>query len=148
MTAAVLRAGWCQCGRRIHGRSHTARFCLECAAVLADCPHCPSKAASEGLPACSRHLEAELGITYRQLDYWTRNGLLRPERRPNAAGAYAGSGVWRRWPEAEVEIARRMGVLTRAGVTVALAAAFARESWPSGEIAPGITLTVQEVPGG
>lgn len=37
--------------------------------------------------------------------------------------------------------------LTVAGLTRPSALRFARESWPSGEIAPGITLTV-EVPGG
>jgi hypothetical protein len=37
---------------------------------------------------------------------------------------------------------RRVLVLTRAGVRRPVALRFARESWPSGEIAPGVTLTV------
>jgi hypothetical protein len=133
---------YCTCGNPVTGRSPTARYCLECDARLADCPHCPSKAASEGLPACSKHLEAEMGITYRQLDYWARQGWLKPERRVNHQGSTEGTGAKRAWPTAEVDIARRMGWLTRSGLDTASAAAFARDSWPCGEIAPGLTLTV------
>lgn len=135
---------YCACGSPVTGRSPYARVCLECMARLADCPRCPSKAASEGLPACSRHLESELGITYRQLDYWTRRGYLRPERRANSRGHGPASGVNRVWPADEVEIVRRMERLTRAGVVPAVAAVYARDSWPAGEIAPGLVLSVTE----
>jgi hypothetical protein len=36
----------------------------------------------------------------------------------------------------------RMQVLMRAGLRRAAALRFARESWPAGEIAPGVVLTV------
>jgi DNA-binding transcriptional MerR regulator len=48
------------------------------------------------------------GATYRQLDYWTRQGLLRP-----VGGA--GSGFAREWPAREVDVARRMVELVDAG---------------------------------
>jgi hypothetical protein len=102
------------------------------------CPRCAAEVAIDGLPACPRHLEAEIGITYRQVDYWTRLGWLKPEN------PVAGSGVSRRWPAFEVEVARRMGRLAAAGLGIPRAAAFARESWPAGEIAPGVTLAVSE----
>jgi hypothetical protein len=96
---------------------------------------CPNPAVSDGPMACATHLPAALGITYRQLDMWARNGYLHPQ-------VYGGSGTARGWPAAEAEIARRMGRLTAAGLTVERAAAFAREDWPRSEIAPGITLEV------
>jgi hypothetical protein len=90
-----------------------------------------------------RHVKAELGITYAQLDTWTRRGWLHPEHPPSRYGD-AGSGAPRRWPAAELEIARRMGRLTGAGLAASAAAAFARSGWPAGEIAPGLVLTAQE----
>ena len=84
--------------------------------------------------ACRGDAAREAGVTFRRLDYWSRLGLLRPAQ---------GAGWARRlWSPAEVEIARRMGVLTAAGLTPAAAGAFARDAWPAGEIAPGITLAV------
>ena len=83
-------------------------------------------------------LAVSLGITYRQLDYWVWQGYLRP------ADPTPGTGVPREWPEAELEIARRMGRLTTAGLTPAAAAVIARDTWPAGELAPGITITVTE----
>ena len=94
---------------------------------------CPNSAVSDGVIACTTHLPAALGITYRQLDHWAIYGYLHPQ-------IYGGSGTARWWPAAEVEIARRMGRLAAAGLTVKRAAAFARDDWPRGEIAPGITL--------
>jgi DNA-binding transcriptional MerR regulator len=81
------------------------------------------------------NVEDELGITYRQLDYWTRKGHLHPLND-------VGTGIAREWTEAELEIARRMGRLTAAGVPVERAATFARNTWPRGEIAPGIVIEV------
>lgn len=83
---------------------------------------------------------AELGITYRQLDHWARCGYLRPDRR--WAGKTLGAGSPRVWPAEELEVARRMGRLTAAGLPAKLAASFARDSWPRGEIAPGIFIEV------
>jgi DNA-binding transcriptional MerR regulator len=76
------------------------------------------------------------GVTYRQLDLWARNGYLRP------IGGSSGSGRHREWPSGEVTIARRMGRLVDAGISHEQAAVFARNGWPRGEIAPGITLEV------
>ena len=53
--------------------------------------------------ACNSPLAAETaGITYQQLDHWTRLGHLRP-------GGGWGTGYARWWTDAEVEVARRMG---------------------------------------
>lgn len=107
----------------------SAPACTECAAPV-----------FTGLSVCWRHIASELGITYRQLDTWSRCGWLRPEHPPSRHGD-SGSGAPRRWTEEELEIARRMGRLTSAGLAVANAAAFARGSWPAGEIGPGLVLT-------
>lgn len=47
------------------------------------------------------------GLTYRQLDHWTRLGLLQPER------ASSGTGHARHWPEEEVQVARVFAALNR-----------------------------------
>jgi transposase-like protein len=60
-----------------------------------------------------------LGVSYRQLDYWCRRGYLRPI-------TPGGSGNPRRWPEAELEVARRMATLVRSGYQAAAAAQLAR----------------------
>jgi hypothetical protein len=88
---------------------------------------------------CSLCLCADLGVTYRQLDYWTRQGYLHPE---NGGAAAAGSGTYRRWPEAELTVARLMGRLTAASIPPDVAAKVARR-WPAGyELAPGIWIKV------
>ena len=84
----------------------------------------------------SRHVAEELGIPCHRLGHWVRRGYLRPER------GGAGPGFHCRWPEAEVEIARRMSRLVATGIDVARAAVFARDDWPRGEIAPGIRIEV------
>lgn len=73
----------------------------------------------------------ELGLSYRQVDYWTRLGYL------HAIRPDVGSGKLRLWPESEVRVAARMGRLVRAGVSPADAERVAR----GGELAPGITVT-------
>ena len=76
---------------------------------------------------------AQAGVTYRRLHHWAQRGWLQ------AAGERgSGHGLW--WPAGEVEIARRMGRLTAAGIPPARAAQFARRQWPEGEIAPGIKV--------
>lgn len=80
------------------------------------------------------------GITYKQLDWWATCKYLKPDRqRP---GALPTSGNPRSWTPEELEIARRMGLLTAAKIPPSLAATFARNNWPRGEIAPGIVLEV------
>ena len=65
------------------------------------------------------------GLTYRQLDYATRRGLLRPGhvQRKKRKG---GSGSPRLWTAAELEVARTMGRLTAAGLTLDAAHRIAR----------------------
>lgn len=63
----------------------------------------------------------DLGISYRQLDFWARQGYLRPVR------SSEGTGHWRDWPEQEQAVARDMGLLTRAGLSAGLAHRIARE---------------------
>jgi hypothetical protein len=75
--------------------------------------------------------ERELGITYRQLDFWCRLGLLHPLRG-------VGTGNSREWTRAELEVARTMGHLVRAGAKPALAERIARSR--RCEIAPGTWL--------
>jgi predicted RNase H-like HicB family nuclease len=52
------------------------------------------------------------GITYRQLDSWTRAGLVRPQQ------AASGSGSARRWSPAQVVELQVIGDLRRAGVAM------------------------------
>jgi hypothetical protein len=69
----------------------------------------------------SKALAASLGITYRQLDHWTRQGWLKPDPRPVAK-----SGTERHWPDAELAIASDMGLLIRHGLTPPAAHRIAR----------------------
>jgi hypothetical protein len=79
---------------------------------------------------------AELaGTSYRSIDHWVRLGHLRPE-------GGNGAGDPRRWPEAEVEIAVRMGRLAAAGLPLEWAASFARDGVSARELAPGIRVEV------
>lgn len=54
-----------------------------------------------------------VGITYRQLDYWDRTGLLTPSVAPAR-----GSGYGRRYDADDVLVLRVIGELRRIGVTV------------------------------
>jgi len=63
---------------------------------------------------------ARLGLTYRQVDYWTRCGWLRPEREP------VGSGHQREWSAAELRVAADMGRLVRLGIRPEVAGRAAR----------------------
>ena len=77
--------------------------------------------------------ERDLGITYRQLDWWVRLGLLKPLH-------IGGSGINREWTRAELDVARLMGRLVAAGMKPALAERLARER--RSEIAPGVWIEV------
>ena len=61
----------------------------------------------------SQELIDEAGISYRQLDYWTRTGLLVPLDQ-----AQPGSGYPRRFPDRELERARVIHDLLDAGVSL------------------------------
>lgn len=62
-------------------------------------------------------------ISYRQLDHWTRTGLLLTIPRPE----YAGSGWPRYYPRTELTVACLMADLTRAGLLASVAHDRARE---------------------
>lgn len=86
----------------------------------------------------------KLGLTGRQVDYWTRQGYLRStEPQP-------GSGHRRAWPVVERDIAVLMARLISAGLSVEVAAKAARESIETGRaaawIADGIVVTWNRVP--
>lgn len=88
-----------------------------------------------------------LGISGRQVDYWTRQSyLFAVEPKPGKTG----SGHRRRWPVSEREIARLMARMISAGLSVEVAAKAAREAIESGTteaaIAEGIVITWEQVP--
>jgi DNA-binding transcriptional MerR regulator len=78
----------------------------------------------------------QAGITYRQLDYWTRRGYITPEN------SRYHSGIEREWSRAELGVALRMGRLITAGLSAEVAARVAREGCGRLEIAPGIVIEV------
>jgi DNA-binding transcriptional MerR regulator len=54
------------------------------------------------------------GVRPRTLQFWSQNGVLEAEE----GTKHKGTGVHRRWPQIEVEIAAVLGALERYGVTV------------------------------
>ena len=64
-----------------------------------------------------------VGVTYRQLDHWTRKGYIRPKHRQ---GRYNGSGFPREWSDLELDVARTIARLVEIGFMVAPAAVLAR----------------------
>jgi hypothetical protein len=74
------------------------------------------------------HAEAQerSGATYRQLDYWIRQGYLR-------GIGMEGSGTIRDYPDAEVEIAAIIVRLLAAGLVLPVAAAVARTVIETGD---------------
>ncbi len=93
-----------------------------------------------GLGVCSRHVRDELGMSYRQMDYAVRAGYLRPVR--EWRGRRRSSGSPRYWTDEELDVARRLGRLTAAGLALETAARVARSGPGRSEIAPGITIEV------
>lgn len=81
------------------------------------------------------------GVTYRQLDYWTRQGYLKPGPR----SVFATSGTRRTWSDRELTIAALMKSLTDAGIDVAQACQVARSAVGCWE--PGDEFTVPLVEG-
>jgi hypothetical protein len=63
------------------------------------------------------------GATYRQLDYWCRQGWLHPDR---VGYSVNGSGSPRDWPLSEIRAARTMARLVAAGLSPPVAAEVAR----------------------
>ncbi len=62
------------------------------------------------------------GVTYRQLDYWTRRGYLKARERRGAS-----SGFNRAYLPVEVRVAKWMGLLTAQGMAPSIAAGVARD---------------------
>jgi len=56
----------------------------------------------------SKEFMHAVGITYRQLDHWTRNGVLTPVQ-----GTGKGSGVYRRFNPADVPVGRVLARFSR-----------------------------------
>ena len=88
------------------------------------------------------------GVTYRQLDYWARQGWLLPETRDGGTGP----GYHRRWPEPERRVAALMSRLVASGLTPTAAAPVARAGAPrllrdkvaTVEIAPGVYVVIDD----
>lgn len=78
---------------------------------------------------------AVAGITYRQLDYWTRTGHLH-------ASADSGAGYDRLWPAGEIRVARATKALLDAGFGLAVAREISRNGKPGEtfELAAGIRI--------
>lgn len=77
------------------------------------------------------------GLTPRQLDYWTEQGLIRPITR--------GHGIPRQWPPAELAVADLMRRLVAAGFTAHGAATAARahlDGRPLVTLGPGLVLAI------
>lgn len=68
--------------------------------------------------------------TYRQMDIWTRNGLLtankRGKREDSETGRGDRAGVYRDWPDGERDVALMVARLVNCGVGVELAFQMAR----------------------
>lgn len=62
------------------------------------------------------------GVTYKQIDTWTKRRYLHPEPNPG------GTGHKRAYKPGEVRIAQIIGTLTTAGVTPSIAAQAARSA--------------------
>jgi hypothetical protein len=79
------------------------------------------------------------GATYRQLDYWCRQGYLSP--------GTPGTGAVRDWPESEIRAATAMARLTAVGISPGLAARVARAGG-SLEVGPGVYISLGDPGGG
>lgn len=69
-------------------------------------------------------LDREIGVSYRQLDWWTRRGYIYAEKP-------GGSGIARTYSEGEKQIAMMMGQLVEAGFRAERAAFWARLAYES-----------------
>jgi hypothetical protein len=114
------------------------------------CPHTDCRRSrAERSDTCLEHAPDPdlpgpfLGISYRQLDYWTRIGLLVPD------DPTPGSGIARSWPDSEVIVALLIRRLLDAGLELRAAARVAREQThrPTGEtrLRGGIVLDLASV---
>lgn len=111
---------------------------MPCPALEGQHPPDKSSATSPGQGGWVTHHElVATGATYRQVDYWTRIGLITAEEPP------PGSGHPRRWPASEVPTVAAMVRLIRAGLKLSAAARAARNG---GVIAPGVRVAMDPDP--
>lgn len=75
----------------------------------------------------SAELIEEVGITYRQLDYWIRSGYVDPKGDHNP-----GSGNRREFDDTEVEYVRTLALLAKTGMRIESAANLALGLWATG----------------
>jgi hypothetical protein len=100
-------------------------------------PHCSlcTRATAEEIQ--SADVVSATGATYRQIDYWVRQGYINPTPRINGAG----SGTPRVWPAEELKVAREMAVLVAVGL---LPDAAHRAARSGGVLAPGVRIVVDQ----
>ncbi len=119
------RDGAALCGRpitRATNRSSYGEACVACAAILAG-----------SVTAATLANQSE--ATYRQIDHWTRLGLLRC-----TSHKAPGSGTTRTYAPGELDVVRVMAILCAAGLTPPTAERLARQR--SIELAGGITIGI------
>lgn len=115
LLAHATRGGFTLCGKPV-----TSFAWRDTPAELVDrCRDCATNP-DHARPADFR----TLGISYRQLDHWTRRRLVR------SVNSGCGPGHHRTWPPSEYAVAARMAGLIRAGYTVQAAARLARDGAP------------------
>lgn len=81
-----------------------------------------------------------LGLSYRQLDYWTRSGRI------HADEPTPGSGHRRTWPDEEIAVAGRIARLIAAGLSLEIAAGVARDPDTDIELQPGVVVRIATIP--
>lgn len=124
-----------RCGRVAQQRG----LCTRCYRARAAAGTLPPVAGYSGPTLPDLH---DLGLSYRQLDYWTRCGHI------TADDPSPGSGHRRTWPGEQLELAERMArlVISLPGVSLSTVAAIARQPDVDVELAPGVTVSVATRP--
>lgn len=117
-------------GRAVCGRVPDGARWTPAAGTEPTCTRCSTL----GADTVTHQAFVDAGLSYRQLDHWTRVGYLRPSH-PGR-----GSGSVRAFPRSELAVARVMLRLTAAGVTPDAAHRVAR----GGQLAPGIHLHIED----
>jgi len=81
-------------------------------------------------------VDPRYGVTYRKLDYWTRNHFL-----GNGVTERPGSGITRRWTWSEVQLALTIGALTELGFDLTTAVSLAPRVFASTNSPAMVTRT-------
>lgn len=80
---------------------------------------------------------AQVGLTPRRIDHWTRNGWLRADTNT------PGTGKHRRWPVSELRIAKLMVRMADAGLEPEVASRAARGLGPDGRVSLGDGIVLE-----